>query len=256
MSDLDTSAIVDRLPYELAARLAANPYFCDIVVAVAEEGNVRQMIEAKQAVMRSKGGKWGAAVIVLQIPEEEFRPNLQFGPMMMQPEFQVIELVDQNNSATGTGKSYRQIARQLVKTFKGTIIEGFTKQIATRKPAIEPINLVSEYGDKARGRQVNLECLEASSDGGQQVALPILTPFAGPGPQVQIACATAGALIYYTTDDSYPQPAGVNPLSTAKLYGGPINIRAGGLVLRACAYAAGMVDSSVARKTISVDWIN
>lgn len=254
MSELDTSVIVDRLPYELMARLEADAYFCDIPVVVAEQGNVRKMLEAKQAVMKTKTGKWGAAVIVLQIPEEEFRPNLQFGPMLLHPELQVIEIVDQNQSAAGTGKSYRQIGRRIVRNLKGVIIEGLTKQIATRKPAIEPVSLADMYGQAARGVQVNLECLEASSDGGQQVALPTLTPFAGAGPQVQITCATPGAVIYFTTDDSYPQPAGASPKSTAQVYSSPINIPAGGFVLRACAYADGMVASSVPRKTISVDW--
>ena len=83
MSELETSLIVDRLPYELAARIEANAFFADITVAVAEEGNVAQMVEAKQAIVKTKVGKWGVAVIVLQVPEVEFRPNLQFGPMLM-----------------------------------------------------------------------------------------------------------------------------------------------------------------------------
>ena len=249
MSELDTSTIVDRLPFELQARLEADPYFVDIPVVVAELGNVAKMLEARQAVMKNLTGKWGAAVIVLQIPEEEFRPNLQFGPMMLQPEFQVIEIVEQNASKTGTGKSYRQIARRVVKDFKGCIIEGLTKQIATRKPAIEPVSLADMYGQAARGVQVNLECLEASSDGGQQVALPVLVPVAGDVPQVAITCATPGATIYYTVDDSYPKPR------TGRVYGGPITIPSGGCVVRACAYSEVMVASSVVRKTIWVEQV-
>jgi len=255
MSELETSLIVDRLPYELAARIEANAFFADITVAVAEEGNVAQMVEAKQAIVKTKGGKWGVAVIVLQVPEEEFRPNLQFGPMLMQPEIQVVENVDQNNSASGTGKSYRQVARQLVRLLKGTVLEGLTKQIATRKPAIEPVALAQLPGKNLRGCQVNLECMEASTSPGSQVATPVLSAVAAEsGPQVAMACATAGAVIWYTVDDSYPQPSNANTKSTAQVYSGPIAIPEGGFVVRACGYLEGMIESSVPRKTISVDW--
>ncbi|MEN6533034.1 MAG: chitobiase/beta-hexosaminidase C-terminal domain-containing protein [Bryobacteraceae bacterium] len=247
MSELDTSEIVERLPYELQARAESDPYAVDIPIVVAEEGNVRAMMEARQAALRIKHGTWGVAVIVLQIDESEYRPNLQFGPMVLHPKFQVIEFVDQNKSETGTKKSDRQVARWLVRLFKGVIIEGYTKSFETEKPAIEPISL-AEYGDKARGAQVNFSCLEASSAPGQMVQIPVLKPFAGSAPQVQITCGTVGATIRYTLDGSYPT-------NQAAVYAGPIDIPAAGFVVRACGYMDGMEPSSVIRKAISVSWL-
>ena len=64
---------------------------------------------------------------------------------------------------------------------------------------------------------------------------------------VQIASATDGAAIWFTTDGSYPRPVvpGDEEKNSSQLYAGPIAIPAGGFTVRACAYIEGMVASAI-----------
>ena len=78
------------------------------------------------------------------------------------------------------------------------------------------------------------------------VQMPAISVGANP-PQFILTCATPGAQIWYTLDDTfpfngdatvYPQANGVGNPSTAALYitGTPVNIPVGGCYLRARAY--------------------
>jgi hypothetical protein len=73
-----------------------------------------------------------------------------------------------------------------------------------------------------------------------QAAQPLFTPAAGPitnGSTVSISCATPGAVIYYTLDDS-------TPTTNSSIYSGPVAIN-GGTTVNAFAVANGYVDSRV-----------
>src|SRR5712672_1965290 len=94
---LTVQDIIDRLPFELMNRIESDDYFSDVPVVVAEEGNVRLMVDAKQAAISTKlGTKRGVAVIVLQMVADDEHTNLQFGPMTLRPAIQVIENVELN----------------------------------------------------------------------------------------------------------------------------------------------------------------
>ena len=97
--------VIDLLPGELAARLQCDPFFADIPVIVVESGNVATELARKQAVITEKSGKRGVAVIVLQCLADDTDANVNFGPMILRPAFQVVEQVELNNDPNGTGKS-------------------------------------------------------------------------------------------------------------------------------------------------------
>jgi hypothetical protein len=248
MTPLKTYDIIDRLPFELAARLQCDPFFADIPVVVAEAGNLRLEIERRQAVVLGKLGKRGAAVVVPQLIADDPTPNLQFGPMRFYPQFQVIEQVELNNDAQGTKKSHRKIARRIRDVIKTANFIGLIANITPGKPCIAPMDL-SKLGDLVKGSEVNFECLEIS---GEQFSIVQMPAFGGDGTsELTITSPTVGAQIWFTLDDTYPYPGGADdyPGSTAQLYSGPIALTEP-VIVRACGYLDGSVASGINRATI------
>ena len=234
--------IIDRLPWELAAALEGDNYFADIPVIVAEEGAVKQQMERKQAIITSKGGKRGVGVIVLPTLADDDKPNVRFGPMTLYPTFQVIENLELNRDAHGTGKPARKIARRIRDVIKQYRIEGMIANLRPEGPCISPLDLSKELGDLVKSCLVRFTCLECPHDDTAFVAMPLGSTAGG---QVMITCATAGAAIWFTKDGSSPLPLSVKGDSTAKLYAGPFV--AEGQIVRARAFFPGAVPSGVMR---------
>ena len=251
---MNADEIIDRLPRELAARLESDPFFNDIPVVVADAGNVKVEMERKQAVAMEKSGKRGAAVIVLQLSANDANPSLAFGPMKLFPGFQVIEDVEMNNDEDGTKKSHRRIARKIRDIIKPAQFIGFIQDMRAGTPCIAPVDL-SEIASALKGSQVNFECLEVSTQQQTLVELPAIGQVPGNPPQFTLTCATPGADIWYTLDDSYPWPGTKDDgfaASKSVKYCGPVALPAAASILRACAYvfAEGYVASGVIRSTL------
>ena len=244
---IDATDVIMKIPYELAARLEADDFFSDIIVVVADEGNVEATVKAKQAVLSKKSGKGGVAVIVLQVLADDGQNNLQFGPMTLKPAFQVIEQREINKGANGTGKAARRVARRIRDVIKSAGFVGIITTIKCATPCIIPIGN-HDYGANVIMYQVDFECLENSTDPLAQVQMPQVSAVPNSS-NFQIICATVGSFIYYTIDDSYPSPN--NPDAIA--YGTPQPVPQEGLTLRACAYAPGMIASGVQRVNITIN---
>lgn len=240
MIDLD---IIDLVPANAGARLEADAFFSDIVVVVADDGNVAEDIKRKQAVITRKSGKAGAAVVVLPIEADDDQSNLKFGPMTLRLSFQVYEQREINRGASGTGKSGRRIARQIRNLIKSAVFEGIAGAMIPDNPCIQDINIEEGSGKIVRGHQVNFRCLEANTGTPLQVAAPAFEIVEG---ALVLSCTTAGASIYYTTGDGYPSQQ-----EGATLYNAPVPVPPIGFTVRACAYAPGQVASIIARKTIT-----
>jgi hypothetical protein len=245
---IGTLDIIDRLPFELLARLEADEFFADLPVLVAEEGDVQAEMKRKQAVITQKSGKRGAAVIVLQVVAEDDLPNLQFGPLTLYPAIQVVENLELNRGVGGTGKSARKIARRVRDVIKCFGAVSLVKSMQADKPCIEPVNLGAELGKLVKAYQVNFRCLEASSQDSGQVQIPQVVSRA-PLAEVALTCATEGAEVWYTLDESYPAPGN----DQAHLYSDPITIPEAGMTVRACGYKAGLVASWVNRVLVEIE---
>jgi hypothetical protein len=243
--------IIDKLPWELAARLGADDYFTDIPVIVADEERAKLQMARKEAVMTTQGGHQGLAVVVLQVVGDDEFPSLQFGPMTLMPAFQVIELVELNRGPNGTGKSARQVARRIRDVMKCAGFIGMVKNLQPEKPCITPVNLKADLGENVRAYQVDFRCLEVSGDLPSIVAMPTFMsmPLVM---EVALACPTVGSTIYYTTDDSYPCAQN----KAAQVYSGPISIPTAGITIRCCAYLQGMIASWVNRAVITATQIS
>lgn len=247
--------ILDRLPFELAARLESDPFFCDIPVVVAVKGNLARQLQLKEAAILSKQNKRGVAVFVLQIAADDIWDGIPGSPMKLYPAFQIIENVELNNDENGTKKSARKIARQIVKNMKIAAFRGYIQALKPAKPAIEPV-VLKDFPDEMVGEQVNFECMEFSDEPFFYCLPPVVAGVAGSNPpQVAITTATPGGQIWFTTDDSFPYAGDkdVFPESTSQLYCGPITVQMQPpTVIRAMVVREGFIGSSIERFTASV----
>lgn len=239
--------VVDRLPLELQARLETDAFFEDIPVVVADEGDIEAEIARKRALVRKKGGKWGAAVVVLPLIGDDIYPDVTFGPLRLHPAFQVLELVDQNRGKTGTGKSARRIARRILNDIKSLCLYGLTTEFVPERPYMHPVDVETELGKLVRAYQCDFATFESDTEEIIQVAMPHYAQAEGETPAFQILCETEGAEIWYNLDDGFPGPG--RPGS--QVYAAPIEIPEAGLVARAAAYKAGAIGSQVIRATIT-----
>ena len=240
--------LFDQVPLELAAYLACDPVFAAIPIVVAEKGNVRAEMERLQAAITSKGGKIGAALIVLPLVADDAYDEVGFGPMKLFASCQILENVELNQGPNGTKLSCRYLARYLVKIVKPMRLGGLTTDWVCDKPCIEP-GIVKLASSELQSRLVNFYTWEDDTEPLAQVAS---LAFAQVGNQVAISCATAGAAIWYTVDQSFPAPPSAVPNSTAQLYSGPIAIPPEGIIIRAFAFVAGMIASQVEWANIEV----
>jgi hypothetical protein len=250
MSTTTALDVINRLPFELAERLESDPYFADIVIVVAEEGNIAAQIDQKLAALTLKGGKRGMAVVVLPLVGDDEFPNVTFSPMTLRPAFMVAELLELNRDKKGTGKSARQVARQVVTVIKSCCLLGLTTEFVPEKPCIEPADLGEKFAATYKAYQVNFYTYEADNEENEQVATPQFAAAESDTPKLSITCATADAEIWFTLDDSYPRPGNVK----AAIYSGPIDIPDSGLLVRAGAYKTGCVGSQINRKNIGVNF--
>jgi hypothetical protein len=237
--------VIDRLPYELQARLEADEFFADIPVIVADKGNVKAELERKQAAITEKAGRRGVAVIVLQIVAEDDYPEVNFGPLKLRPAFQVVEHVELNNDERGTKKSARRVTRRIHQVIKPLALYGIVTQFKADSPAIEPVS-VSDLGDQVVAMQANFVTYEFDAEQLSQVATP---EFSAVAQTLVMTSATEGASIWYSVDDSFPAPNKPGSIE----YTVPIAIPEAGFTVRAAAYKAGSIASEVMRGTIEVE---
>jgi hypothetical protein len=248
---MNVTDILDRLPFELAARLESDPFFCDIPIVVTVKGNVASEYERLQAVIAEKSGKHGVAVFVLQIIADDIYQGIPNGPMKLSPALQVIEHVEANVSENGTKKSCRKVARHIIKNMKLAGFRGIVQGFKCAQPAIVPAD-IKELNDACVAEQVNFECQEFSDEQFQYCQPPLCSQVPGQL-QVALATGTAGASIWFTTDDSFPYPgdASLFPGSTSQLYSAPINgVLNTPQTIRACAYLPPYIASSIERFTV------
>ena len=160
---------------------------------MAERGLISAEYARAQAAITEKSGKRGLAVIVLQVVADDMSNNLQFGPMILKPACQVIENVELNNDASGTGISARKCARKIRDVIKTQNMTGIIADMKTGKPCIEPVE-IKELGEGTISYQVNFECTEVGLQEMTAVQMPSVSVGNAP-PQFILASGTPGAAI-------------------------------------------------------------
>jgi hypothetical protein len=231
------SSPLENLQSDATAKLNSEEYFSTISVVSVRKLQIASEIAQKLPHLTTKGGKTGCGVLVGMPTIDVVDPNAPGPQLMVRLPFRVQENPTINLGATGTGKSAEEVAMQILRTLHPLAIEGVTILFGDKgaiTPNTEFPGLVT-YDVFLAGR--------FSQDGLSKVQTPDIS---SPAQTVTLTNNTAGASIYYTTDDSFPGAG--NP--AAQPYGAPFDVEAG-TIIRWAAYKTGMIGSDVGRATIT-----
>lgn len=235
----DTPNILARHQLEIAARLEADEYFADIQVFVERQGDLAGKLDEALKGLRRKNGKVGAAVMVGVVRADVENPDVP-GPWFNLTfcDVTAFENVLLNTSATGTGKACVDIAARINRVVHHYLPGGLGGPIVATQEAIRPLGEVRSgvIAYKSRFR------LNPDLEQIPRVATPVFDPPSDETPTtITLSCATPGAAIYYTLNESYPWAG--NP--DAIPYSAPISLSAAARV-RATAFLAGRPASDTA----------
>lgn len=241
---------LERLQADLYGRLEADDYFDDVGVFLLRPreqesfAQIQSRVDQALAGLVKRGGKAGAAVMVLMPTADAIDRNAP-GPLLnFQIVVRVVELPVINMGTSGSLKSAEEIAlrvHQLGHHFN----PGRGGTLLSHPDALTPA------ADEKDDRRVVIDCrfeLRGGVAAVGKVARPSITPAAGGSvPQsVTLACATAGAALWYTLDDSLPTPGN----TAATLYSGAFNVSSAA-TLRVGAFATDLLPSDVAQAVFS-----
>lgn len=221
---------------DIAGRLESDTYFADIPVFQQRRGVTESEIERALSTITVKGGKSGAAVVVLKprlAPGEADAAGPEYRVLI---EVQVITQPLVNDGDDGTQKDTEAIAER---------VRLLLHRFATSNGVFSFAGM--EAADVEEGKDsfsVAFSRLTLDS-GGEKCGLPLISPDEGAAPQtVTLTSATSGAAIYYTIDGSYPRSG------NGTLYSAPFEVAAAA-TLRAVAYKSGLLPSGAAQSTFT-----
>ncbi len=236
------SVDLSAIQVEIAARLAADEYFADITVLEEHDKEILPKLKAALGCLTAKAGKTGAYVLVAGAEPDVSNPD---GGMIDRAALGVstIEMPLINKGSTGTGKNALDIAVRVVHVLNLYRPEGLAQTLVCDTPTIRPTRAPSDASIAYRVRFRIAPQIDAPA----KVALPSISPADAVHPQtVSIACATSGAAIYYTTDDSHPAAGNAK----ATLYSVPFSVTSA-CAIRAIGYKSGMIASDSALSLIT-----
>ena len=228
---------------DFAGRMAADPYFAMVGIYVVRPRGAKTAMQIQQELeetlncRRLQGGKGGAAVQVLMPLADVSSPNIPGPQFDARITLRVQELPLVNMGPLGTGLSAEDIALHLSQLFHhwnpgtGAVWNAAAKFLTPRLDFAPKVTYDLTFGRL-------LQLARAT-----KCATPTITPATGAAPQtVTLACATAGAALWYTLDGSYPSSAN----SAATLYSAPLAL-ATACTLRVAAEHANLLPSDIAR---------
>lgn len=210
------------------ARLAA--------INVVQYRKLRQQSEVDASAIYAvprKGEQAGSGVLVEMPTMRVTEPNLPGPSGQFLVTCVAVEEPNLNlTPVTGTQVQAEDVAQMVLECLHGLLIEGLGSLYADDRP----ITPTDEFQGLVAYR-ISLR-LRLTSNPKQidRVAIPTIQEA---GLQVTLACATAGADIYYTEDGTFPGPGNAAAVKYANTFAMT------GTVLRWAAYKAGMVGSNV-----------
>lgn len=249
MADAFTNLI--QLQRFVAHCLMCDDWLANVNVATRDElmQNLSRLpddtIAAESLVyVTPRNGKSGAGIIV-EAPEVAPKLFNVAGPQGdVFIECLILEDVLQNESAdTGTLRAADQIGQKILDICQHWVIEGLGTFAATENGLKKDETWHPLRAWKAR---IKIAMNRAQTERVARVEFAWASTSPNTTP-VALSCATVGAQIFYTTDESFPGAS--NP--AAKHYVAPIEASAG-TVLLAAAFKQGMIQSAVARRVVGV----
>jgi hypothetical protein len=218
---------------DLYQRAMADEYLANVAIIKRDEGEIETEVIDALGVLNKRGGKIGACVLVYQPIAEPASAEVVGGVLNIDFTFLVLENPVLNRESGGTGLAALTIARRLIGIFHLYHPRKVIGCLTMQQGAIVPIQLpVAPVA-----YEVRFSAQEDLYTPSVRVTTPTITPSSGAAPQsVTLACATAGASIYYTTDGSHPYAGNAAAV--------PVNV-ATAATLRAGAFKAGLIASDV-----------
>ena len=232
--------ILTRIQADLVARCKADAYLRAVPILGQDKGYTQADIDEALGIVTTVGGKCGACIVILQPLARDSISEMRDGPMTLTFAFRVLEEPVINTDATsGTGKRALALARRLVTVFDLWKPIGMANPF---KPIAQTIKPVEDDAAQVCF-EVEFETSESDTVANSYVSTPSIS-YTGTGPySVTITCPTAGSVIYYTTDGTYPWSG------NGTLYSSTFSVAAGTTV-RAVASKTDWIDSDAQLKTI------
>jgi len=213
--------LLETLQADVTALLMAVPGLATATVLPDNEGDIEARVVRALGTLTTTGGKLGLCVVVLLPELEDAEKNLP-GPVFgVKVEVQTLENVLFNRGTKGTGIRSSQAALRVLGALHHQVLG--THTLYADKSPVNPVKVKTGHVSHAVTLHLSLSGLQGP---GKPLAV---VPKMVDG-ELELACATAGSSIYYTTDGTYPSPA-------ANLYEGPIGGLTEGEFIRTAAYA-------------------
>jgi hypothetical protein len=220
---------------EIAARLGADDVLGKLLIITERKGEIRATIEKQLSLLTPKVGNRGICIVVLSIeanPETLEAP----GPLL---EMNLAVRVLENPTFNNSGLEALNVARRIARILHQYEPQGLCSELLAAKPLI--VGVADPIAPLAY--DVSFTARESEFASGQvKVSRPLISATGDTAPAtVTITCGTAGSVIYYSLDGTFPSPNGAG--STP--YSAPFEVEQAARV-RACAYAPDLIASDTA----------
>jgi hypothetical protein len=219
-------------------KLLSEPLLDRVNVIQLRKEVIASRIDFSLLTKTKRNGRLGCGAVV-EMPTVQV--SQQAGPLQVRVELSVLiaEAPTLNLSPTaGTLLSAEEVAMRVLQIGHGFFVEGVGEFVAPTANAVE----AAEFDAGHVAYRVRFQCLGTGAVLGR-VNVPTASVESG---MLTLACATAGAEIYWSWDGSLPGPGS----AAAMRYEGPVPVAAGWRV-RTAAYLDGMVGSHVDEFTVS-----
>jgi hypothetical protein len=230
----DTTDVLQSLRDEAADFLATDSYFWEEPAVPVLSRIDKQQFNELQLAIETKL----KLAVTLQVGAAKPAPN---GTAVPGPFYEHIDLEAhcfENRNLNDTGKSVERLS-----DIVAAVLQNYVPA-AANGPLLFQGNDVIQTGDPAKVlRIVRFRAKGGLSYSPSVVATPAISNV---GLNVSITCATSGASIYYTTDQSIPTNA------TGALYTVPFDAVEDGVMIRARAYKSATRASLVATHQVSL----
>lgn len=202
-----------------------------------EAAGIVTKLDRTLAGLVKRNGRAGVAAIVTMPALDSLEANVRALTGDGVLAIDVIENILINQGAEGTGKSCECWALLIMQILQHATFFPHNPLVMAPKP-LRPIE--EAIADKKVMYRIYINA---------PFAMPVLSKVDAPVVEcadafVTLACATPGAAIYYTLDQSFPGPGN----DAALPYTAPIPLEPGTHILRTAAFAAGMAGSDAIRR--------
>jgi len=222
-----------QLQQDVCDKLNSEAAFEYLAVATLRRHVIQREIERRLAHLTGKNGRKGCGLTVRMPSLQGIQPNVAPAQGEVLVAVDVVENPEINFNAGGTQVTAEEAARAARTALHQFAIEGKVLLYQDEK-AIEPLAGLEKEFPGCLGYRVLLRG-RMSEAAAAKCALPEIS---APRQTVSLSTPDERAVIYYTTDGSFPGPGN----AAAAVYAGPFAVESG-TVVRWAGYLAGKLGS-------------